>query len=131
MNIKPNSPLGNAISAAYLLTLGGLIYFVTTGLNSTGEDMKSFQEAMMQHVHEEKPEAILWAATQHYLLASEADAALKKLAEMGNPEGMYLYGQMLVRAGDPRAAYDWYKKSAAEGFPAAVRLILINPEAPK
>jgi TPR repeat protein len=51
----------------------------------------------------------------------EAFHWLKKLAEAGNPEGMYYLG-MLYQFGkgtaeDPRQAYLWYRRAAEAGYP--------------
>lgn len=121
--IPPRSPLGYGISAVFLSAIVTLTIFVPMGLEYLGNDRKAVDAQMVQLADQGKPEALLWAATQHSLTAEKADSQLKQAAEMGNPQAMFAYGRHIEGNGDSGAALPWYEKSAAEGYRPAVEML--------
>lgn len=78
--------------------------------------------AMSALAEQGKPDAVVWMM-EHDAGFASADpqfSALRKAADSGHPQSMYLYSKVLKWQHDELAAQNMLAKAAEQGFPPAV-----------
>lgn len=83
-------------------------------------EMELIRPQMLALAEQGRPEAVLWLMDHPGKGDVQKLDALRAAAETAHPESMYRYSVSLAYAGSHEESYLWLRKSAEQGFPAAV-----------
>lgn len=87
----------------------------------TAHNRDVLRPQMTQLAAQGKPEAVAWMVMNDSAFRSDTHfEALKAAAETGDPQSMFIYGQVLKYQKNEQGAHDYIVRAAAEGYPDAV-----------
>ena len=115
------------VAFVFVASIAGWLYFINKMSAERKAEDDLIMPRMIQLAQLGKPEAVRWVQERKLGEFKDSETYYAKLAELGDPQGMYLYAYMLDAKGDSASALKWYEKSAAEGYPRAV-LKIAKPE---